>query len=79
MVQEDFSHGECSHMLVSVNVSGSEGIASLDLIMFLKLVELLGPIGMQITIKFESWHKAQRAVSSWCISLYVTVADKRWW
>lgn len=55
MVQEDFSHGECSHMLVSVNVSGSEGIASLDLIMFLKLVELLGTIGMQITIKFESW------------------------
>lgn len=55
MVQEDFSHGECSHMFVSVNVSGSEGIASLDLIKFLKLVELLGTRGMQITIKFESW------------------------
>lgn len=54
MVQEDFSHSECSHMLVSVNVSDSEGIASLDLIMFLKLVELLGTVGMQITIKFES-------------------------
>lgn len=54
MVHGDFSHGECSHMLVSVNVSGSEGIASLDLIMFLKLAELLGTIGMQITVQFES-------------------------
>lgn len=53
MAQEDFSHSECSHMLVSVNVSGSEGIASLHLIMFLKLVELLGTMGMQITVKFE--------------------------
>ena len=54
MLQGDFSHGECSHMLVSVNVSGSEGIASLDLITSLKQVESLGATGMQITVKFES-------------------------
>lgn len=40
-------------MLVSVNVSDTEGIASLDLIMSLKLVQSLGTTGMQITIKFE--------------------------
>lgn len=54
MVQGDFSHAECFHMLVSVNVSGSGRIASLHLILPLKLVESLGTTGMQITIKFES-------------------------
>lgn len=52
LAQGDFIHGKCSHMLVSVNVSDTEGIASLDL-MSLKLVQSLGTTGMQITIKFE--------------------------
>lgn len=54
MMQGDFSHGECSRMLFSLNASGSEGVASLDLTMSLKQVEFLGTTGMQITVKFES-------------------------
>ena len=54
MMQGEFSHGECCHMLVLVNVSGSKGIASLVLIMSLKLAESLGTTEVQIAIKFES-------------------------